>query len=277
MRGRHFRWVGIVAVTAAALMLGAGSARAAYMAGFTWDRSDDYDAGMIPGSTVGNPSTDVEGSGVWRMESTDVAGDGLGGANPWYEGATMVHVWDDSWYSGPGAWTRGDNVNPPIRGGDMTMNISNVGLRANAPLIRWISPVGAPIDVDITGTWTVEWRGGGGESGNIDIDAVIAHVDVSAGVTSVLHSLVFEKPTDDTSLETLSAPVSLLGVRLEPGDQVIISGRGQGFAPSTWPNLVDDLTFSIENVVPEPATLALLGLAAAGLGAYARRRRGCSH
>ena len=38
--------------------------------------------GFYPGSTIGNPSTDQEGNPIWRMESTNSAGDGLAESAP---------------------------------------------------------------------------------------------------------------------------------------------------------------------------------------------------
>ena len=157
---RTARWVSMVG-----LLIGlAGAARTAeagYTEGFIWDRSVDYDAGTVAFSTVGNPNTDAEGNGVWQMESTNAAGDGLGGASPWYEGATQLQVWDNSWYGGGGLWARGDNVNPGIKNTAMTHNIGGTTY-ANVPLIRWLNPVVQGYWIDITGSLTEGWAGPSG-------------------------------------------------------------------------------------------------------------------
>jgi hypothetical protein len=257
------------------MALGCGVAQAAYYPGFVWDRSVDYDEGTVVGSTLGNPNTDAEGNPAWSIESTNALGTGLGGASPWYEGTTFLHVWDDSWYGGAGAWTRGDNVNPPIRGTSMTANISSAGLRSNVPLVRWINPVDYPTKLDITGDLRIDWRGGGGTSANIDFDVAVAKHDVLSDTWTVLYGSLFEKPHDDNSFESLTKSVSLSGVWVQPGDEIIVSPWAYGSSGSTWPSLADDLTFSIAAIViPEPATLfiwTLLG--AAALAAGWRRRR----
>jgi hypothetical protein len=253
--------------------LAAGSAEAGYMVGFTWDRSVDYDAGTVHGSSLGNPNTDAEGNPVWSMESTNSAGDGLGGANPWYKGATQLQVWDNSWYGGGPVWARGDNTNPPIGSTGLTHNISSGGTYGNVPLIRWINPIDRDVQIDIDGDLTVLWRGGGGQAGNVDFDVAIAMVDVSEGTTNLLWGELYEKPTDDTSWESLSMPVAISGLWLEPGDELLIGHRGQGTAGNTWPNLADNLTLTITGIVPEPSALALAVVGLAGCGGLLGRRR----
>jgi len=255
-------------VVALALALGAAPACAGYYYGFVWDRSADYDPGTTHGSSDGNPNTDTNGNPVWSLESTNAAGDGLGGANPWYQGATQLEVWDSSWYGGGPTWARGDNVNPGISPTSLTHNISNSSLHGNVPLVRWFSPVDESFSLQITGSLTENWRGGGGLSDNVDFDVAIAHFDASANTYDTLFGEVFEKPTDDQSWESLTKDVAVFAT-IEPGDQIIVSHRGQTPSPrgSTWPNLADDLIFT---QTPEPATLTLLGLGALAL---LRRRR----
>jgi len=261
-----------VAAAAVALSLGASSAQAAnYGYGFVWDRSVDYDAGTIHGSSAGNPNTDSQGSAVWAMESTNAAGDGLGGANPWYEGATQLQVWDDSWHGGSGLWARGDNDNPPITSTALTHNISNASLHGNIPLVRWFSPVAETITLEITGSLTENWRGGSGLSDNIDFDVAIVHFDASLNTYEVLFGELFEKPTDDQSWESLTRDVAV-SATIEPGDQILVGHRALTPSPrgSTWPSLTDNLVFT---QTPEPTSLALLGLGALGLAARRRRKQ----
>lgn len=253
----------------AALAVTATSAQA-YMYGFVWDRSVDYDPGTIHGSSLGNPNTDAMGIGVWQMESTNSAGDPLGGANPWYEGTTSIQVWDNSWYGGGPTWARGDNVNPPMGSANVTANVSNAALLGNAPLVRWTNPVDRPFPLEISGDLTINWRGGGGKSGNVDFDVAVVHFDASANTYDLLFGETYEKPTDDDSWTSLSMAVHIGQVWVEPGDQIIISPRGLSASGSTWPHLVDDLTLTM---MPEPASLSLLGLGALGLAARRRRTR----
>ncbi|MFW6163079.1 MAG: PEP-CTERM sorting domain-containing protein [Planctomycetota bacterium] len=256
----------VAAVTAVVLVAG-GPAGAGYYYGFEWDRSADWDPGSIHGSSAGNPNTDAEGNPVWSLESTHAAGDGLGGVNPWYEGATQLQVWDDSWYGGGPTWARGDNVNPPISSSALTHNISSGGLHSHVPLVRWVNPVPRPFPLEIAGTLTEQWRGGGGLTDNVDFDVVIAHYDASAMGFDVLYGEAFEKPSDNQLWESLSADVHLL-VPMEPGDELVISHRGHHPASrAAWPSLADDLTLTMK---PEPATLSVLGLGVLGL---LRRRR----
>jgi hypothetical protein len=251
--------------------------QAAYYHGFVWDRSVDYDAGTTHGSTAGNPSTDAEGNPVWRMESTNAAGDGLGGPNPWYEGATQLQVWDSSWFGGGPVWARGDDVNPPIGSTNLTHNISNSGVYNNVPLIRWMNPLSFATKIDIAGDLTVLWRGGGGLSDNIDFDVVI--VQRSGSTYNVLFGEVFEKPTDDQTWEELTKSVSLPGIWVQPGDEILIGHRGHSPATrAAWPNLQDNLTFEIAAIaVPEPTTmfvwLVLTFCASMGAGRWGRRRQ----
>ncbi len=266
---RTVRWVSMVG-----LLIGlAGAARTAeagYTEGFIWDRSVDYDPGAIPFSPVGNPNTDAEGNGVWQMESTNAAGDGLGGASPWYEGATQLQVWDNSWYGGGGVWARGDNVNPYVNQGSLLHNINPASNWVHIPLVRWLNPIAQGYWIDITGSLTENWRGPGGQAANIDFEVVIAHLDAETGLYTVLFGDLFEKPTDDTSLESLTKAVSISGVYLTAGDQILISHRGLT-SGSAWPSLNDNLEFELTEFIPEPATMTLLAFG--GMGMLIRRRR----
>jgi len=254
-------------VIALVVVAPAMSAHAGYYYGFVWDRSADYDPGTTHGSSAGNPNTDAQGATVWSMESTNSAGTGLGGANPWYTVATQLQVWDDSWYGGGPTWARGDNSNPPIGSTSLTHNISNSSVHSNIPLIRWLNPLDETGILQITGTLTENWRGASNACGNIDFDVAIVHYDASALTYDVLYGELFEKPHDDTRLESLSDSIAL-SVLVEPGDQIIVSHRGRATSGNSWPNLSDDLTLRL---VPEPTSLALLGLGALGL--FRRRRR----
>ena len=274
MTMQNLRAILIVLLGLGLMAFAGGVARAAYYQGFVWDRSVDYDPGTTHGSSAGNPNTDTEGNPVWSMESTNAAGGRLGGSNPWYEGATQLQVWDSSWYGGGPTWARGDNVNPPISSSGLTHNISNAGLHSHVPLIRWVNPMIYPTKLDIAGNLTVLWRGGGGLTDNVDFDVAI--VQRSGANYGVLYGDLFEKPTDDQSWESLTKPVSLPGIWVQPGDEILIGHRG--LTPATraaWPNLQDNLTLQIAAInVPEPGTLAIWTLlAATGIAAGWRRRR----
>ena len=245
------------------------SVNAEYVPGFVWDRSVDFDEGTVAGSASGNPSTDAEGNGVWQMEYTMSAGDGLGGANPWYEGTTGLMAWDDSWFGGTGKWARGDDL-----GGMITAD----GLNHSAegawygfiPVVRWLNPVSDPFQMSVTGHVRANWRGANNQSANVDVDVIIAHEDSSEGTMSLLFAETLEKPTDDNSWEGLDVHVNIAAIQLESGDSLLISARAQGAADDFWMPLGDALTFQI---VPEPSTIALLGMGALASLALIRRRR----
>ncbi|OAB62193.1 hypothetical protein AY599_14710 [Leptolyngbya valderiana BDU 20041] len=261
------------------LMLAAGvalsasqAAMAQYDAGDSWHRASDWVPGVVPGGTVFNPGPGFDGVGVWQYEYAE-GGDGLGSDSPWYTQETTMLSWDNNWWGhGFGAWSQGNDVNPPIRQGKMTHNL--VGSTYNeAPIVRWMLPSGTPdLMVDINGQFDVLWTGHELRGTDIDVELVIARESAS-GEFDVIFSDVLSKPTAGVSVgDTASSMVNLSDVMLADGDSLVISGRGVssvGFTEGRWIDISDDLTISVAPV-PAPASLALLGL---GGFAAARRRR----
>ena len=223
---------------------------AEYLAGFIWDRSNEFDQGTTPGSTVGNPNTDSEGNSVWQMEYTRAAGDGLGGSNPWYQGQVDLMVWDDDWFNRGGVWAAGDNLNPCISDIACTHNLLD-GNFSRIPVVRWINPVEQCFCMTIDGPLTISWEGISGQADNIDAEVVIAHVDASLSTINVIYSRVFEKPTDDRTPESVEENIAISSLCIAPGDEVVLSVRGQSVSPSQggephgWLGFYDNLTFEI--------------------------------
>lgn len=258
----------LVGLTALVLVVGGFGSEvfAEYVPGFTWNRLADFDLGTQHLSTLGNPNTDSEGSAVWQYESTDAAGDPLGGANPWYEGATSLMVWDSNWYGQWQRWARGDDFGGMV-GPDHLQHLFQQGDGDHAPVVRWLNPVSDPFVMTITGTLYVHGdTSGGGFSG---IDVVIAHVDHSDNdAVSLLYGSTFAEEDSEQS-------VAISGVGIEPGDQIILSGRGLRPSTEGYISVRDGgLTFTFSSApVPGPSCLvALIGIGAMALLIAARRR-----
>lgn len=261
------------------LMLAAGvalsasqAAMAQYDTGDSWHRASDWVPGAVPGGTVFNPGPGFDGVGVWKYEYAQ-GGDGLSGDNPWYTQETTLLSWDNNWWGhGFGAWTDGNDSNPPIRQGTMTHNLMDSDYET-APIVRWMLPAGTPeLMVDINGQLDVLWTGNEFRGTDVDVELVIAR-ETAAGDFDVLFSDVLSKPTPGVSVgDTASSMVDLSDVMLTDGDSLVISGRGvTGFSQieGRWIDISDDLTVTVVPV-PAPASLALLGLG--GLAAARRRR-----
>lgn len=222
------------------VLTGAGRLKAEYGYGFIWDRSEEYQDGTIQGSSQGNPNLDSMGNAVWSMESTNEAGDGLGGENPWYEGVTTPAVWDASWYGRPfGAWAQGNDACACLLSDYFEHTLRGEWSYKHVPMVRWLNPVDQPFEMEITGEIEVQWNGE--MPADVDTDVIIAHLDVSQGTTTLLYSKVFEKPTSDHSVEILVDTVHIPFILIEPGDQLLISGRGHHPASSAYNDICDDL------------------------------------
>lgn len=258
---------------AAVVAISSGQAALAqYDTGDSWHRASDWAPGAVPGSTFGNPGPGFDGVGVWRYEFAS-GGGGLGSDNPWYQQPTTLLTWDNNWWgNGFGAWTAGDDINPPIRQGRMTHNL--VGTHFDtAPLVRWLLPSGAgDTALSISGEFEVLWTGHEFRGDEIDAELIIAR-ETAGGDFDVLFSDRLSKPTAGVSIgDTRSTSVDISSIVLSEGDSLIFSGRGVssvGWTEGRWLGISDDLTLTVVPI-PAPASLALLGLG--GLAAMRRRR-----
>ena len=267
------RWL-FLFMLAGLVLVGSPAAKAEYVAGFVWKRSADYDEGTTQNSTIGNPNTDSEGAGVWQYETTDTAGDGLGGANPWYEGNTALMVWDGSWYGRTfGVWAQGEDTCAPILADRFhhTLRSELYGdlFHSHVPIVRWLNPVSVPLELKITGTLSLCW--GGPQPADVDMDLLIGFLGASEDTITPLYAKTFEPPDDGSN--NLSDAVDIPSLWIDPGDQVIISGRAHSPAPYAFNKVYDDLTFQINSIVPAPSKLVgLVSMGIVGLVIALRRR-----
>ncbi|MCW5757543.1 MAG: PEP-CTERM sorting domain-containing protein [Phycisphaeraceae bacterium] len=262
----------ILALTAGVALSASQAALAQYNSGDAWHRASDWAPGVLHGSTFGNPGPGFDGVGVWRYEYA-TGGGGLGADNPWYQQSTTLLSWDNNWWgNGFGAWTAGDDRNPPIRQDRMTHNLVGTHYETT-PLVRWLLPTGAgDLALSLTGSFDVLWTGHEFRGTDIDVELVVAR-QTAGGEFDVLFTDRLSKPTPGVSVgDRRSSMVDISSVIMSEGDSLVISGRGVssvGWTEGRWLSISDDLTMTVVPI-PAPASLALLGLG--GLAAMRRRR-----
>lgn len=253
--------VGGVFVLAAAM-----PASAQYSQGFVWNRQSDWLPGISTGSGVNNPGPDAEGNPVWSYEVGH--GGPLGSDDPWYESQTEQMTWDDAWWeSGRGAWSNGDEKNPPVFADWMTHNLG-VPNFDNVPIVRWNNPAGDGTVLDMAGTLRILWTGEDYVGAPTDVDVIVGMFDASAQAMNLLLATTVSKPHDMLSVGDWAAvPVSLDSIAMDAGDSIVISARGHDVLPSRWIDLHDtDVGITL---VPAPGVAGLI----AGIGIAAARRR----
>lgn len=261
-----------LALAAGTALCASQAALAQYDTGDSWHRASDWAPGVIPGSSFGNPGPGFDGVGVWSYEFA-TGGGGLGAENPWYAQPSTMLTWDNNWWgNGFGAWTAGDDTNPPIRQDRMTHNLVGTHFETT-PLVRWLMPQGAgDLALSITGEFEVLWTGHEFRGGDVDVELVIAR-ETAGGAFDVLFSDRLSKPTAGVSVgDFRTSQVDISSVILNEGDSLVISGRGVssvGWTEGRWISISDDLNLTVVPI-PAPASLALLGLG--GLAAMRRRR-----
>lgn len=243
----------------AAFFVPAPGATAQYVAGFEWNRAADWLAGSEHGALVNNPGPDSAGSPVWAYEVAK--GGGLGSSDPWYAQPTVAMTWDSAWWdSGHGAWSLGDDVNPPISADRMTHNLGVLN-HGNMPLVRWTNPVGDGALVKIGGSLITMWTGDGFVGAPTDVDLVIGLFDASESSVSIIYQATLSKPLAFLSVgDSVESVLDLAPVALDSGDSVLVTLRAQDVLPGRWVALHDSgLTLTL---VPGPGSAAILGLGA---------------
>ncbi len=227
-----------------------------------WRRQAEF----TPGGP--NPASDAFGSPVWQYEWT--SGDHLAGADPWWDNATSLMVWDTDWWGrGHGAWSRGDNISPMIDKNLLTHNLYTISF-PYIPVARWTNPIEGDTEFTISGNLKVVWNGPGYVGSPTLVDVVYGLVDADTGIPTTLGTWTVAKPIDgDTVLDHVFLPISH-SITLGEGDSLFWTVRGQTeFAPyGRWIEMWDLVQIRTE-VVPSPSsTLLLLGAAS-----VASRRR----
>jgi uncharacterized protein (TIGR03382 family) len=246
-----------------------------YSFGHTWNRQSEWVPGPTPGSTVGNPSPDPQGSPVWAYESVP-AGDPLGGILEWYKLRRAPQVWDDDWFgTTQGAWTLSNDTNPPIFRNRMTHNLVDSSYD-RVPVVRWLNPTGKEGLFDLTGTLTVLWTGDNFTGEPVDVDVVIAKKGTGSGLqgeeVEKVWSTTVSKPNPGPTVgDIVQLEIDIEDIELDEDGWLLWSLRGQDRftgSPGRWVVLYDyalNVTY-----VPAPPVLGLVGLGLVGL---TRRRR----
>jgi hypothetical protein len=244
----------------------AGPASADYEYGFSWQRQSDWVPGDNDGGVGNNPGPDPLGAPVWSYQYT--TGGGLDSANPWYAEPRTMLVWDSQWHgSDDGVWARDDDQSPPVYD-TAVIHHNKAGQNDFIPIVGWANPVGEAIEVNIGGSFLLEWEAGNGLAYPNDVDFVIALLDASEGTVTPLFSQSFSKPTDGiTGTESIEFDVSLENVALGVDDELLISHRADTEIPFGWVTLNDNFDIVL---VPAPGAASLVAIA--GLGMIRRRR-----
>ncbi|MFG0285440.1 MAG: hypothetical protein ACF8R7_13570 [Phycisphaerales bacterium JB039] len=252
-------------------LAGASTASAQYTVGDQWLRAVDFQPGDTHGSVSGNPGPGFDGMPVWKYEIAH-GGGGLGSGNEWFRQPTTMMTWDSEWWDiGEGAWSLGDDANPPVFRDRMTHNYMRWNYE-NVPLVRWMNPGGDDMRVSVTGDYNVLWSGHQLVGGEMDVELVIAREDASTGEIDVLFSETVSKPTAGLSMgDNVDVPVDLSMITLGADDSLIFSGRAVDSVTGLgrWVAISDQLTIEVVPI-PSAGALGLFGIA--GLGAVRRRR-----
>lgn len=194
-----------------------------YADGFVWQRSVDYDRGLLAGSSQGNPNDDSLGNHVWhygwvdyRNETDDV---------PWFVLQPTTMVWDDTWFGRPelAAWRRGNDTSPNVGQDYIEVVSSGSGdpNRFRMPVVTWTNPVGRAIEAHIAGRSGVAWAG---TTIPAPIELVIAK-STSGGESQILYSESYDKPSNDSSDEWVDVVLDMPHINLATGERLTLAIR----------------------------------------------------
>lgn len=205
------------------------------------DRGDQWQAGATPGSTLGNPTSEVDGI-AWSYEW--ISGDALGTASPWYRQPGTQLVWDDDWFGQGGMWTYSDDLLPLVGRDEMTQEFDWVHIG----VIRLLNVADTAMQVRCLGTITLRWRGYEGTTpAALPIDVDVAIIALGAESEQAILASTLAKPTADASHEDLVIPVPDRPVVIDPGDSLVITIRPtQSNPPANAWTSVDDNGLQIE-------------------------------
>lgn len=234
-----------------------------YAPGFSWHRNYDWIPGSVPGSSIGNPSSDKNGNPSWFYAYT--IGDDINSANAWYRQELSPMVWDDVWFGGSGAavWARGynkpegDNVdtNPPISKWTMIHDVSERTKSAKyMPVVEWRNPVGDGAIINVGGFFKLSWKGyytDNSPDGLVDV--AVALKNASTGSIDLLYSATLANPSEGGALSSFSAittePWKISNLHLDKDDALRFTVRLRSDEDTTpfW-IMLDDQSTSIELV-----------------------------
>lgn len=241
-------------------LLGATNVIAApYTPGFTWAREADWTPGTTNDSTAGNPDDDSLGNPTWRYERA--IGGPLGSANVWYAQARSALVWRN------GQWRVDSADRSPAIAQD-AMSQADINFTFDSPIARWQNPTGVTQLVDVSvDTDVISFRA---DSGSTDLELAVVRLNAATSTFDLLWSETRNAPHN--SVLQPGAASTLFGVSVAAGDSVLFTYRNLLDSPRGGNGSTAWVDASTVTIVPEPASVAVLGLCGLLLVRVPRRR-----